>query len=168
MDHQAFAQLLGNYGEFVGAVAVVISLIYVAAQLRTNTRAQRAGAAWDSETIFSELNFRIAQDPEFAQLAAKLYEATPDELNSTERAQVHFAIRATLQNVQAQYFLWREGSLSDENWTYRRRWVQRYLQVPVVRALWDIESTQDLYAHQFVTEIGTEPGSEGLSVGQLR
>ena len=29
MDHQAIAQLLGNYGEFVGAIAVVITLIYL-------------------------------------------------------------------------------------------------------------------------------------------
>ena len=37
MDHQAFAQLLGNYGEFVGAVAVVLTLIYLAVQVRQNT-----------------------------------------------------------------------------------------------------------------------------------
>ena len=34
MDHQAFAQLLGNYGEFVGAIAVVATLIYLAIQVR--------------------------------------------------------------------------------------------------------------------------------------
>ena len=34
MDHQAFAQLLGNYGEFAGAIAVVITLIYLASQIR--------------------------------------------------------------------------------------------------------------------------------------
>jgi heme exporter protein D len=34
MDHQTFAQLLGNYGEFVGAIAVVITLIYLAIQVR--------------------------------------------------------------------------------------------------------------------------------------
>ena len=33
MDHQAFAQLLGNYGEFVGAIAVVVTLGYLAAQI---------------------------------------------------------------------------------------------------------------------------------------
>ena len=36
MDHQAFAQLLGNYGEFVGAIAVVATLGYLAVQLRQN------------------------------------------------------------------------------------------------------------------------------------
>ena len=36
MDHQIFAQLLGNYGEFVGAVGVVITLGYLAVQIKQN------------------------------------------------------------------------------------------------------------------------------------
>ena len=39
MDHQAFAQLLGNYGEFFGAIAVVATLFYLALQIRQNSRA---------------------------------------------------------------------------------------------------------------------------------
>ena len=39
MDHQAFAQLLGNYGEFVGAIAVVVTLAYLAIQVRHSSRA---------------------------------------------------------------------------------------------------------------------------------
>ena len=34
MDHLTFAQLLGNYGEFLGAIAVVVSLFYLAMQIR--------------------------------------------------------------------------------------------------------------------------------------
>ncbi len=34
MDHQAIAQLLGNYGEFVGAIAVVGTLAYLSVQVR--------------------------------------------------------------------------------------------------------------------------------------
>ena len=37
MDHHAIAQLLGNYGEFVGAIAVVVTLIYLAMQVRANS-----------------------------------------------------------------------------------------------------------------------------------
>ncbi len=44
MDHQAFAQLLGNYGEFVGAIAIVITLIYLALQLKQNTASVRSSA----------------------------------------------------------------------------------------------------------------------------
>jgi len=67
------------------------------------------------------MNLRVAQDPEFAQFAAKLYEATPGERNSTELAQASSVIRATLQNLQAHYPLWVEGNLPESNWTFRRR-----------------------------------------------
>ncbi len=36
MDHQTFAQLLGNYGEFFGAIAVLGTLLYLAIQIRQN------------------------------------------------------------------------------------------------------------------------------------
>ena len=34
MDLQATAQLLGNLGEFIAAVAVLVTLIYLAAQVK--------------------------------------------------------------------------------------------------------------------------------------
>lgn len=51
MDHQAFAEILGNYGEFIGAIAVVGTLVYLAIQVRQsreatieNTKAIRAAS----------------------------------------------------------------------------------------------------------------------------
>ena len=34
MDQQAFAQLLGNYGEFFGSIAVLGTLVYLSVQIR--------------------------------------------------------------------------------------------------------------------------------------
>ena len=42
MDHQSFAQLLGNYGEFVGAIAVVVTLAYLAVQVKHGKEATEA------------------------------------------------------------------------------------------------------------------------------
>jgi len=42
MSALEFSQLLGNYGEFVGAIGIVITLMYLAIQLRQNTRMMRA------------------------------------------------------------------------------------------------------------------------------
>jgi hypothetical protein len=42
MDHQEFAQFLGNDGEFVGALAVVITVAYLAIQICQNTGVTRA------------------------------------------------------------------------------------------------------------------------------
>ena len=38
MDHQTLAQLLGNYGEFIGSIAVFATLVYVGLQTKQNTR----------------------------------------------------------------------------------------------------------------------------------
>jgi hypothetical protein len=64
MDHQAFAQLLGNYGEFVGAIAVVATLIYLAVQIRHNAamtkasiRQLRADWAMGNANVFSNSDY---------------------------------------------------------------------------------------------------------------
>ena len=35
MDLMSISQLLGNFGEFVGAIAVVVTLAYLAVQVRS-------------------------------------------------------------------------------------------------------------------------------------
>ena len=58
MDHQDFAQLLGNYGEFFGAVAVVVTLIYLSIQVRQNS-------------LYQEKTSQIAEaDVNYAMLAS--------------------------------------------------------------------------------------------------
>ena len=54
MDHQAFAQLLGNYGEFVGAIAVVATLGYLSVQVRANARITAMDARQGVLDRFSE------------------------------------------------------------------------------------------------------------------
>ena len=74
------AQLLGNFGEFVGAIAVVATLVYLAVQvghskeaLNENTRAldetrklTKADAIRQQTRIWDELNFRICTNRESA------------------------------------------------------------------------------------------------------
>jgi hypothetical protein len=38
MDHVTFAQLLGSYGEFIGSIVVLATLVYLALQTRQNSR----------------------------------------------------------------------------------------------------------------------------------
>ncbi len=44
MSTLELSQILGNYGEFVGAIAIVITLVYLALQLRQNTASVRSTA----------------------------------------------------------------------------------------------------------------------------
>ena len=68
MDHQTFAELLGNYGEFVGAVAVVVTLVYLVLQIRHSTKATRAASHHAITDSLNLGNIAQAQDAELAQI----------------------------------------------------------------------------------------------------
>jgi len=75
MDHQAFSQLLGNYGEFVGAVAVVFTLGYLAIQVRQNSKIIQA-QMYQARTQMSEDRYGQIADSQFlAEIYCKLESA---------------------------------------------------------------------------------------------
>jgi hypothetical protein len=61
-------QDLGSLGEFVGAVAVVLSLVYLSAQIRQNTRSLRANAYKDFILSIASTREAIARDRDLAEL----------------------------------------------------------------------------------------------------
>jgi len=64
MDLVSIAQLLGNFGEFVGAVAVVATLIYVAIQIRQNSVQLRNNSFEMATGRYAGFYIDIADDPE--------------------------------------------------------------------------------------------------------
>ena len=82
MDHQAFAQLLGNYGEFVGAIAVVITLAYLAAQIRQNTLAMEKNAEREVLNDAARWRENVIRQPEVAELYLKGL-SEPESLDHT-------------------------------------------------------------------------------------
>ena len=61
---------LAAWGEFIGGIAVVVSLIYLAAQIRANTKTVRASNYGDIAVASNEFNTSIL-DPEVASLLVR-------------------------------------------------------------------------------------------------
>ena len=59
-------QDLGNMGEFVGAIAVIATLIYLTVQIRQNSRSISTAAYNEVLAQTFDLNLRLAQDSEFS------------------------------------------------------------------------------------------------------
>ena len=78
MDHQTFAQLLGNYGEFVGAIAVVVTLVYLARQIRQNTDATRATLDCAIRSDFNRLHELVMTNPNALDLVNRLGDPSID------------------------------------------------------------------------------------------
>ena len=55
MSSLEISELLGNYGEFVGAIAVVATLAYLSIQIRANTKSTRSQTLLDSSIQYQNL-----------------------------------------------------------------------------------------------------------------
>ena len=90
MNFMEFCELLGNWGEFIGAIAVVLTLIYLAAQVRQNSAQIKASVDAMQVTGYQQLMNRIAEvnrltieDADFARIQL-LAETNPEELTEID------------------------------------------------------------------------------------
>jgi len=142
MDHQAIAQLLGNYGEFVGAIAVVITLIYLAVQVRHSKEATEANTkslhlqsyqSWQAANL--QINMSISSPAQSGIVARGNMGAA----NLTEETYVSYAMThlAIMQMAQSADYLYRAGLLDRELWEAEMSRAAGILEAPGARQWWE-------------------------------
>lgn len=90
MNILELSELLGNWGEFIGAIAVVLTLIYLAVQVRQNSAQLKASVDAMQVTAYQDLMNRITElnrmrieSAEFAELSRRAVR-DPSELSEIE------------------------------------------------------------------------------------
>ena len=148
MDHQTFAQMLGNYGEFVGAIAVVATLFYLAVQVRhtkeatdANTKALEVSqkiARTDSflrrTDVMERSAAQVALSEDLANIALKARRGAINELTELERIRLEMWERARMIRVESQFYQWQQGLLDDEYYEHQFKFVVR-MSGPMWKAL---------------------------------
>ena len=81
MDHQAFAELLGNYGEFVGAIAVVVTLGYLAVQIRENTKSNYVSRLHSVQSEIARVHEQAVAHDSLALLLSRCRDSEPTDLS---------------------------------------------------------------------------------------
>jgi hypothetical protein len=143
MDHQAIAQLLGNYGEFVGAIAVVVTLAYLAVQVRqskeateANTRQMRGQAFVELNTVSNRFYMWHRDNPDQLDVILR---GTQDwqSLSSAEQrlAMLYFADETHYYELA--YMLFHEKALDEQSYTSREEYFLSLLRSPGRRFWWD-------------------------------
>ena len=61
-------EALGNIGDFVGGIAVILTLIYLAVQIRDNTRSTRLAAMQSTMLSAQNIGKLPAQDRDLARV----------------------------------------------------------------------------------------------------
>lgn len=90
--------------EIVGAVAVVISLVYLATQIRSQTRESRLNSTRELAHGFRELIGEVSSDPDLFELyrqSLQNYEGLPDN----ERMRIHMQFYSRIFGMHEQVHL---------------------------------------------------------------
>ena len=111
MDWEA----VGSIGEIIGAVGVIITLLYVAVQVRHNT-ATAAAATYDSlMNSFTAVNGLVIADPAVAELFQRGTE-DPTSLTEVEAIQYAFLMRSWANQWLKIWRLRESGVISEKVW----------------------------------------------------
>lgn len=152
---------IGNIGEAVGALAVVISLVYLAIQMRLNTASVRSATHQSIVATSATTNAVIAQDKELA----RIFRVGCDDLNQLdedERVQFSFLVSQFIDIFENLFLHHRHGSLDDDFWRPREEAYLDLFRTPGFAHCWQERSPHYSSSFQrFVNErVENRSGSE--------
>ena len=128
---------LANLGEIIGAVAVVVSLVYLAVQVRQNTRAQRTENFSRALDRIAAIQSSLSGDSETAVVVAKGV-VDPENLTPRERIRFTWAMYELFGAFEFIFLASRETAIPEEVW---ERWSSAgawWLALPGVQVWWQI------------------------------
>lgn len=159
---------LGALGEFVSSIAVVITLIYLALQIRANTRTTKANASFQATHSWGEVTQRLSElpDDQFKSIIA-LFDrgTTAGELTAEEYERVRYTLRNIFQRLEGQYYLFKYGLLEPGVWKVRSAIGRGMVEVnPLLREWWRTDTNPPNYSQEFIDAIN---GAIGIDASQL-
>jgi hypothetical protein len=148
--------------EVVGALAVLITLAYLAIQTRDNVRIMRSRAVWDAQVSFVEVNEILGDGGTVSQLMYKAV-SEPGELSSYEKYLAHRFCRGWFQRMEAQFALYSAGILDEEVWELRRGYAKAILNNPVMSEAWESDKGNSMFTKAFIESIDSVGNAEAPS-----
>ena len=125
---------LGALGEFVASFGVIATLVYLAVQMRQNTKAVRLNTA---QTVTEELQAMFSVISSDAGMAEVMIEAGQNtELAGLSRVR-YYTLTSSLMRVYENAFLQRrEDAISDAHWGGMVRMMIDYTSMPAFAQYW--------------------------------
>jgi hypothetical protein len=129
---------LSYVAQILGAVAVVLSLIYVGRQLKLTNAMSRSAVRQAISGQFTEFMMGVAASPELAEAVAKiLYDGrTRDDVTPTERVQLASCYGAILDRLYLAYEQQKDGILTPEEVDAVYRPGNVWMTTPFLASLW--------------------------------
>ncbi len=137
---------LAAWDESLGGIAVVVSLIYLASQIRQNSKLLRASTASASVAGNTASSSLIAGDPEMARI---FWDGLADRssLSEADRRQFDPLVSIFFAGWNQEYQFAEDGVSGPSVWENRRNGMLRLFQQPGMRQWWN--EWRDTYGDDF-------------------
>lgn len=101
---------LGLISQIVGAIAIVITLVYLAIQIKDSARSSRSAAVTDATTAMQSFYQELGSNPATSKLFLDGL-TNPDALSQEDQFQYLMLMHSCYLGFQRSFFLAREGTL---------------------------------------------------------
>ena len=133
-------ETLGNLGDFLGGVGVLISLLYLAIQVRENTTSARSDSYQAVVTYAADWSREMSLNAEIAWI---LNEGANDldSLDPVERARFNYAMSSFFRNMENVHSKYLSGAIDEVVWSGWAMRIQSLLYPPGAMKWWRLNES---------------------------
>lgn len=128
-------EAVGAIGEVVGAITVLVTLVYLAVQVKRNTLALKSAAAQAVHENFANWYSSAQSDSKLLDISTKGIRDY-SSLSESEKAQFIAMFMSLSSHTQNAFVKWQEGSLSVELWRGWEYVSMNFFSTPGGRLFW--------------------------------
>lgn len=136
--------------EIVGAIAVVITLIYLSIQVRQSTKSIQSSTLQANTSVWSSMFCNLA-DKDIAAAYAVGMSGTPD-IRPIQYTQFFLICRAMFVAFENQYYQFRQGTLDEATYLgYERSISTQLMAMPGFRVWW--AQSREVFSPEFIEHV---------------
>ena len=133
---------IGAIAELLAAIGVILSLVYLAAQIKLganqteqNTKAVRASVYHELLGQIAAINADVVRFPDLAELIVRTRSGS-EEPTEAERLRLRLMTTNSLRHQLYAFRMWEDGFISDEQWSELKSFLPRVMNSSVARQEW--------------------------------
>jgi hypothetical protein len=147
-------QDLANLGDTVGGIAVLVTLVYLAREIRQNNRLVRASTYQQVASSLADFSATVMQNADLAEVYYRGTRLGLDVLDEVERERCRMALMTFFRRVENIFYQQTQGTLEPPAWAGIRASLRDILERPGVQQWWN--ETHHRFNHEFVSFVASD------------
>jgi hypothetical protein len=151
---------IGNVAELISSIAVLISLIYLAVQIKKSTETARTSTYHSIVSAFGDMNQTMASVPDLSFLYVRALEEF-ESLDESEKARISQLFYSTFRYFENMFYQHEKGYLEDDVWVGWERLMVTYFRRSGFQIWWSMR--RDVFSKAFVAFLESAESVESIA-----